>query len=68
MVIGSSTSGLTMTDIQADCATPERTVIGHPFNPPYLLPLVEIVGGKKTAPRRLTGRAVLRDGGQSAAC
>lgn len=48
VVIGSSTSGLTMTDIQADCATPGRTVIGHPFNPPYLLPLVEIVGGKQT--------------------
>ncbi|WP_394689521.1 3-hydroxyacyl-CoA dehydrogenase NAD-binding domain-containing protein [Hoeflea sp.] len=50
VVIGSSTSGLTMTDIQADCATPGRTVIGHPFNPPYLLPLVEIVGGKQTDP------------------
>ncbi len=50
IVIGSSTSGLMMTDIQADCATPERTVIGHPFNPPYLLPLVEIIGGKRTAP------------------
>ncbi|MCP5071829.1 MAG: 3-hydroxybutyryl-CoA dehydrogenase, partial [Rhodobacteraceae bacterium] len=50
VVIGSSTSGLTMTEIQADCPTPERTVIGHPFNPPYLLPLVEIVGGRKTSP------------------
>ncbi|MFY9238811.1 MAG: 3-hydroxyacyl-CoA dehydrogenase NAD-binding domain-containing protein [Roseovarius sp.] len=50
VVIGSSTSGLTMTEIQADCPTPERCVIGHPFNPPYLLPLVEIVGGKRTAP------------------
>jgi carnitine 3-dehydrogenase len=50
VVIASSTSGMTMTDIQATCSTPERTVIGHPFNPPYLLPLVEIVGGKKTAP------------------
>tara|TARA_R110002110_G_scaffold68424_1_gene185115 strand:+ start:866 stop:1813 length:948 start_codon:yes stop_codon:yes gene_type:complete len=50
VVIGSSTSGLTMTEIQATCATPERTVIGHPFNPPYLLPLVEIVGGEKSAP------------------
>lgn len=48
VVIGSSTSGLTMTEIAADCATPERCVIGHPFNPPYLLPLVEIIGGKKT--------------------
>jgi carnitine 3-dehydrogenase len=50
VVIASSTSGLTMTDIQARCPTPERTVVGHPFNPPYLLPLVEIVGGAKTAP------------------
>ncbi len=54
VVIGSSTSGLMMSDIQADCTTPERTVIGHPFNPPYLLPLVEIVGGKKTAPEAVT--------------
>jgi len=50
VVIGSSTSGLTMTDIQQNCATPERCVTGHPFNPPYLLPLVEIVGGKQTSP------------------
>ena len=50
VVIASSTSGLMMTDIQANCPTPERTVIGHPFNPPYLLPLVEIVGGRRTAP------------------
>ena len=50
VVIGSSTSGLTMTDIQQNCAMPERCVIGHPFNPPYLLPLVEIVGGKQTSP------------------
>ena len=50
IIIGSSTSGLMMSDIQSDCSTPERTVIGHPFNPPYLLPLVEIVGGKRTAP------------------
>ena len=50
VVIGSSTSGLTMSEIQARCDTPERCVIGHPFNPPYLLPLVEIVGGDKTAP------------------
>ena len=50
VVISSSTSGLTMTEIQQKCGTPERTVIGHPFNPPYLLPLVEIVGGEKTNP------------------
>ena len=50
VIISSSTSGLTMTDIQRNCVTPERCVIGHPFNPPYLLPLVEIVGGDHTAP------------------
>ena len=50
VIIGSSTSGLTMTEIQAKCSTPERSVIGHPFNPPYLLPLVEIVGGDHTDP------------------
>lgn len=49
-IIASSTSGLKMTDIQRDCSTPERTVVGHPFNPPYLLPLVEIVGGDLTDP------------------
>ena len=50
VVIASSTSGLPMTDIQAKCHSPQRTVVGHPFNPPYLLPLVEVVGGKKTDP------------------
>ena len=49
VVIASSTSGLTMTEIQALCDTAHRTVIGHPFNPPYLLPLVEIVGGDKSS-------------------
>jgi len=50
VVICSSTSGFRMTDIQARCASAERTVVGHPFNPPYLLPLVEVVGGEKTSP------------------
>ncbi len=49
VVIASSTSGLSMTDIQKNCSTPQRTVVGHPFNPPYLLPLVEMVGGKQTS-------------------
>lgn len=54
VVISSSTSGLTMTEIQSLCSTPERTIVGHPFNPPYLLPLVEIVGGAKTWPEALS--------------
>ena len=53
VIIASSTSGLSMTDIQARCRTPERTLVAHPFNPPYLLPLVEMVGGEKTAPECL---------------
>ena len=50
VVIASSTSGLPMSEIQARCSTPQRTVVGHPFNPPYLLPLVEVVGGAATDP------------------
>lgn len=57
VVIGSSTSGLTMTEIQKHCASPGRTVIGHPFNPPYLLPLVEIVGGNGTDPEAVAWAA-----------
>ena len=49
-IIASSSSGLTMSEIQTGAAShPERCVIGHPFNPPHLIPLVEIVGGKKTS-------------------
>ena len=49
VVIGSSTSGFPMTEMQTRCAHPERLVVGHPFNPPYLVPLVEVVGGESTA-------------------
>lgn len=49
VVIGSSTSGLLPTRLQAAMAHPERLVVGHPFNPVYLLPLVEICGGEKTS-------------------
>jgi len=61
VVIGSSTSGMTMTDIAARCPTPERCVIGHPFNPPYLLPLVEIIGGKATNPSAVDWAAAFYD-------
>jgi carnitine 3-dehydrogenase len=50
VVISSSTSGYAMTDMQVKCAHPQRTVVGHPFNPPYLIPLVEVVGGNATDP------------------
>ncbi len=50
VIIASSSSGLTMSEIQSGCANhPERCVIAHPFNPPHLIPLVEIVGGKQTS-------------------
>ena len=50
VIIASSSSGLTMSEIQSACgAHPERCVIGHPFNPPHVVPLVEIVGGAKTS-------------------
>jgi 3-hydroxyacyl-CoA dehydrogenase len=52
-IIASSSSGITMSVIQAECKHPERTVIGHPFNPPHVIPLVEVVGGKKTAPETI---------------
>lgn len=50
VVIASSTSGLLMSDIQAGDGNAARMVLGHPFNPPYLMPLVEVVGGRQTAP------------------
>jgi carnitine 3-dehydrogenase len=48
-VVASSTSGYGMTEMQVAAATPERFVVGHPFNPPYLIPLVEVTGGTLTA-------------------
>ncbi len=48
-LIGSSTSGIRPTDMATACKRPERLVVGHPYNPVYLLPIVEIVGGEKTS-------------------
>jgi carnitine 3-dehydrogenase len=68
VVISSSTSGFSMSQMQTDCADPGRTVVGHPFNPPYLIPLVEVVGGGLTDPEvvawtsdffRLAGKSVI---------
>ena len=52
-LIGSSTSGLLPSDLQATLRHPERLFVAHPYNPVYLLPLVEIVGGKATAPEAI---------------
>ncbi|ANK73171.1 carnitine 3-dehydrogenase [Ensifer adhaerens] len=48
-LIGSSTSGLLPSDLQSEMHHPERMFVAHPYNPVYLLPLVELVGGKKTS-------------------
>lgn len=50
VVIASSTSGIIPSRLQVHCKNPERMIVGHPFNPVYLMPLVEVVGGKQTSP------------------
>jgi carnitine 3-dehydrogenase len=52
-ILASSSSGITMDVIQSKCKRPERSVIGHPFNPPHVIPLVEVVGGAKTSPQTI---------------
>ena len=49
-IIASSSSGIIPTVMQAECKRPERVLIGHPFNPPHIIPLVEVVAGEKTSP------------------
>ncbi len=53
VLVASSSSGLLPSEIQADCQHPERVLIGHPFNPVFLLPLVELVAGEQTAPEAI---------------
>jgi len=52
-IIASSSSGITPSVMQSQCKHPERIVIGHPFNPPHIIPLVEVVGGTKTSPEAI---------------
>ncbi|MEW6753148.1 MAG: 3-hydroxyacyl-CoA dehydrogenase NAD-binding domain-containing protein [Candidatus Latescibacterota bacterium] len=52
-VLASSSSGLLMTRVQAEMRRPGRSLIAHPFNPPHLVPLVELVGGERTDPQTL---------------
>lgn len=52
-VLASSSSGLAVSDMQQACAHPERVVLGHPFNPPHLIPLVEVGGGAQTSTRAI---------------
>jgi carnitine 3-dehydrogenase len=53
VVIASSTSGLMPSDLQKSMVAPERFLVAHPFNPVYLLPLVELVGGARTTPQTI---------------
>ncbi|MCS3805657.1 carnitine 3-dehydrogenase [Chromobacterium alkanivorans] len=53
VIIASSTSGLLPSEFYQDVRHPQRCVVGHPFNPVYLLPLVEVLGGRDTAPQAL---------------
>src|SRR6202007_1021150 len=48
-LIASSSSGIPPSVMQSKCQHPERVVVGHPFNPPHIIPLVEVVGGAKTS-------------------
>jgi 3-hydroxyacyl-CoA dehydrogenase len=48
-IIASSSSGITPSVMQSKCNHPERILVGHPFNPPHIIPLVEVVGGTKTS-------------------
>lgn len=50
VIIASSTSSIVPTRLQTQCQHPERMIVGHPFNPVYLLPLVEVVAGRHTSP------------------
>src|SRR5258707_2729089 len=52
-IIASSSSGITPSVMQTKCIHPERILIGHPFNPPHIIPLVEVVGGTKTSPEAI---------------
>jgi carnitine 3-dehydrogenase len=57
VVIGSSTSGFAMSAMQPDAPGAARMVVGHPFNPPYLIPLVEVIGGVRTDPQAVAWAA-----------
>src|SRR5258705_6173859 len=48
-IIASSSSGITPSVMQTNCKHPERVLVGHPFNPPHIIPLVEVVGGARTS-------------------
>jgi 3-hydroxybutyryl-CoA dehydrogenase len=54
-ILATSASGLTLTELQGGWSNPARFVLGHPFNPPHLIPLVEVMGNAKTDPDAISG-------------
>jgi carnitine 3-dehydrogenase len=61
-IIGSSTSGIMPSDLQANLQHPERFVVAHPFHPVYILPLVEVVPGKQTTPENVEKATSIYEG------
>ena len=53
VILATSSSGLLMSRVQSGCKHAERVVLGHPFNPPHLIPLVEVIGGERTSPETI---------------
>jgi carnitine 3-dehydrogenase len=68
VVIASSSSGFLPSRLQSQCPHPERVLIGHPFNPVYLLPLVELVPGKETSDRFMDDAAAFYTGSACMCC
>src|SRR6201986_1459251 len=54
VIISSSSSGIPVSNFQTEATNPARIVLGHPFNPPHVVPLVEVVGGKLTSAENVT--------------
>lgn len=59
IIIASSSSALLVSDMQNDCRKPDRIILGHPFNPVHLMPLVEVVGGRVTSSENLTKAKII---------
>jgi len=59
IIIASSSSALLVSDMQVDCRKPDRIILGHPFNPVHLMPLVEVVGGIATSPANLNKAKII---------
>jgi len=61
VIVATSTSGLLMSELAVNCADPGRMIVGHPFNPVYLLPLCEVVGGRLTSPEAIAAAMAVYD-------